>query len=84
MIKEGKTVYFLDKDMKINSDREDRLIIINNSMKLILKFNSFFEREIWKNELEEKRKNLDVLSKYYYKYDAYATAKKYNLCEWFI
>ena len=84
MIKEGKTVYFLDKDMKINSDGEDRLIIINNSMKLILKFNSFFEREIWKNELVEERKNLDVLSKYYYKYDAYATAKKYNLCKWFI
>ena len=83
MVKEGKFVYFFNKDMKINRDGKDCLIIKNASMKLVLKFNSFFERELWKSELDKRKINIELLSKCH-RYESYATEKRYNLCEWFV
>ena len=83
MVKEGKFVYFFNKDMKIDRDGKDCLIIKNASMKLVLKFNSFFERELWKSELDKRKINIELLSKCH-RYESYATEKRYNLCEWFV
>ena len=59
--KEGKIVYFFDKDMTIENDGKKGLKINNASMYLNLKFNNFFEREIWKNELEKRKMNYKML-----------------------
>ena len=48
MEKEGKVVYFFDKNMKIERDGTDCLKVKNASMNLNLKFDNFFERELWK------------------------------------
>ena len=83
MMKEGKVVYFFDKDMLIERDGKDCLKIKNPSMNLNLKFESFFERENWKYQLDKRNRNLELLSKYN-RYEAYTTAKRYNLCHWFV
>ena len=76
--KEGKIVYFFDKDMTIENDGKKGLKINNASMYLNLKFDSFFQREIWKNELEKRKLNYKLLE-----YNAYTNAKNYNLCKYF-
>ena len=68
--------------MKIERDGKNSLKIKNASMNLNLKFNSFFEREKWKDELEKRKINIELLSKYN-RFEAYTTAKRYNLCEYF-
>ena len=83
MEKEGKVVYFFDKNMKIERDGTDCLKVKNASMNLNLKFDNFFERELWKEELEKRKLNIEMLSKFN-RYEAYTTAKRYNLCEYFI
>ena len=80
--KEGKIVYFFDKDMTIENDGEKGLKINNASMYLNLKFNSFFEREIWKNELERRKINYKLLVDSN-KYNAYTNSKNYNICQYF-
>ena len=82
MIKEGKVVYFFDKDMIIERDGKYCLKIKNTSMNLNLKFGSFFERENWKYQFDIRKRNLELLSKYN-RYEAYTYAKRYNLCHWF-
>ena len=79
---EGKVVYFFDKDMTIENDGKDGLKINNASMYLNLRFNNFFEREIWKNELETRKANYKLLVDSN-KYNAYTHMKKYNLCQYF-
>ncbi len=80
--KEGKIVYFFDKDMTIENDGKKGLKINNASMYLNLKFNNFFEREIWKNELEKRKMNYKMLVDSN-KYNAYTNAKNYNICQYF-
>ena len=80
--KEGKIVYFFDKDMTIENDGKNSLKINNASMNLNLKFNSFFEREIWKNELEKRKLNYKLLVDSN-KYNSYTNAKNYNICNYF-
>jgi len=80
--KEGKIVYFFDKDMTIENDGKKGLKINNASMYLNLKFNNFFEREIWKNELEKRKMNYKMLVDSN-KYSAYTNAKNYNICQYF-
>ena len=82
MEKEGKIVYFFDKDMKVERDGKDCLTVKNSSMNLHLKFDTFFERELWREELEIRKHNMSMLSKFN-RYEAYTTAKRYNLCQWF-
>ena len=81
--REGKIVYFFNKDMKIENDGEKCLQIINNSMYLKLKFKNFFEKEYWRNELEKRKKNYELLYGKN-KYNAYENKKKFNLCKWFV
>jgi len=69
--------------MLIERDGKDCLKIKNTSMNLNLKFGSFFERENWKYQLDIRKRNLELLSKYN-RYEAYSTAKRYNLCHWFV
>ena len=80
--KEGKIVYFFDKDMTIENDGKCGLNINNASMLLTLQFNSFFEREIWKKELEKRKLNYKLLVDSN-KYNAYTNAKNYNICQYF-
>ena len=80
--KEGKFVYFFDKDMTIENDGKKGLKINNASMYLNLQFDSFFEREIWKNELEARKLNYKLLVDSN-KYNAYTNAKNYNICQYF-
>ena len=80
--KEGKIVYFFDKDMTIENDGKKGLKINNASMNLNLKFHSFFEREIWKKELEKRKLNYKLLVDSN-KYNAYTNAKNYNICKYF-
>ena len=79
---EGKIVYFFDKNMKIESDGSDCLKIKNEQMSLTLRYNNFFEKEYWKNELERRRNNYSLLVQSN-KYMAYTNSKKYNVCKWF-
>ena len=79
---EGKVVYFFDKDMTIENDGKDGLKINNASMYLNLRFNNFFEREIWKRELETRKASYKLLVDSN-KYNAYTNQKKYNLCKYF-
>ena len=81
-LKEGKIVYFFDKDMTIENDGKKGLKINNASMYLNLKFDSFFEREIWKNELERRKLNYKLLVDSN-KYNAYTNSKNYNVCKYF-
>ena len=81
-LKEGKIVYFFDKDMKIENDGEDCLKIKNNSMTLNLRYKNFFEKEYWRTELEKRKINYKLLVDQN-KYNAYTNQKKYNVCQWF-
>ena len=81
-LKEGKVVYFFDKDMKIENDGERYLKLQNNSMTLNLRFKDFFEKEYWRNELDTRKINYKLMADEN-KYNAYANAKKLNLCQWF-
>jgi phospholipase D1/2 len=80
--REGKIVYFFDKNMKIESDGSDCLKIKNEQMSLTLRYNNFFEKEYWRNELERRRNNYALLVQSN-KYMAYTNSKKYNVCKWF-
>jgi phospholipase D1/2 len=80
--KEGKVVYFFDKDMKIENDGSHSLKIKNASMTLYLRFKDFFEKEYWKNELERRNSNYKLLLAAN-EYSSYTNMKRYNLCQWF-
>ena len=81
-LKEGKVVYFFDKDMKIENDGVDSLKIRNAQMTLNLRFQNFFEKEYWKSELERRKHNYSLLVQSN-KYNAYTNMKRFNLCQWF-
>ena len=81
-LKEGKTTYFFDRDMKIENDGEDCLKIKTNSMNLNARYKNFFEKEIWRNELERRVRGYKSLLGEN-KYNAYASPKQLNVCQWF-
>jgi len=81
-LKEGKVVYFFDKDMKIENDGSKSLKIKNASMTLYLRFKDFFEKEYWRTELERRNSNYKLLLAAN-KYTSYTNMKRYNLCQWF-
>ena len=80
-LKEGKIVYFFDKNMKIENDGANGLKIKNAQMRLNLKFNNFFEKEYWRIELERRKNNVALLQAN--KYNAYTNMKRFNVCNWF-
>ena len=50
----GKNVYWFDEDIEISSIDKNVLEIKNLSRILSLKFNSSFERDLWKKEIEQR------------------------------
>ena len=53
----GKNVYWFDEDIEVKTEKDKTLIIKNLSKTLVLKFDSKFERDIWKKEIELKIRN---------------------------
>ena len=80
--REGKVVYFFDKNMKIENDGSDSLKIKNAQMSLKLRYNNFFEKEYWRTELERRKNNYALLVQSN-KYMAYTNSKRFNVCQWF-
>ena len=81
--KEGKVVYFFDRNMQIIDNGKKYLKIKNLSMTLNLKFKDYFEKEIWKKELEKRKLQYNLLVESN-KYNSYTNEKKYNVCQWFV
>ena len=79
----GKHVYFFDEEIK--AKRVGKLIIrvINLSRVLELKFKSFFERELWKIEMEKRITKFKNVVKFN-RYKAYTNEKINNFAQWFI
>ena len=50
----GKHVYFFDEEIKARRVGKLNIKIINLSRILELKFKSYFERELWKQEIEKR------------------------------
>ena len=79
----GKHVYFFDEEIKARRVGKLIIKIINLSRVLELKFKSYFERELWKQEIEkriDKFKNVIKVNKY----KAYTNEKINNFVHWFI
>jgi len=79
----GKHVYFFDEAIKARRQGKLNIKIMNLSRILILKFKSFFERELWKQEIEkriEKFKNVIKVNQY----KAFTNEKVNNFAHWFI
>ncbi len=53
----GKNVYWFDEDIEIKTEKDKILIIKNLSKTLVLKFDSKFEKDIWKQEIELRIRN---------------------------
>ena len=59
----GKNVYWFDEDIEISATEDKILEIKNLSRVLTLKFESNFERDLWKKEIEERiEKIIDKLT----------------------
>ena len=79
----GKHVYFFDEAIKARRQGKLNIKIMNLSRILILKFKSYFERELWKQEIEkriEKFKNVIKVNQY----KAFTNEKVNNFAHWFI
>ena len=78
----GKNVYFFDRDLKVTKEGRDIINITNLSRTLILKFKTFFEREIWYSEIMKRAElTLKILSSNIYK--SYTNEKQGNSAHWF-
>ena len=79
----GNNVYFFTDSMKIERSKKKILIISGAGPDLILKFNSFYERELWCNEITLRMENLKKLIEHNL-YGAYTNEKLNNLAYWFV
>ena len=79
----GNNVYFFTDSMKIERSKKKILIISGAGPDLILKFSSFFERELWCNEITLRMENLKKLIEHNL-YGAYTNEKLNNLAYWFV
>ena len=79
----GNDIYFFTDSMKISPLKKKMLIISGAGPDLILKFNSYYERELWFNEItyrmEKLKKILDEN-----KFGAYTNEKLNNKAYWFV
>ena len=79
----GKNVYWFDEDFKIDSDGDKILKIKNLSRTLELKFDSKFERDLWKKEINSRveiKKN-EIIDNIYHSF----TTQKINCgAKWFV
>ena len=79
----GKHVYFFDEGMQARKVGKLNIKIINLSRVLELKFKSYFERELWKLEIDKRITKFKNVIKYN-KYKAYTNEKINNYAKWFI
>ena len=79
----GKHVYFFDKEIKAVRKGKLSITITNLSRVLELKFKTYFERELWKREIEERIKKFkqNIINN---KYKAFTNEKMNNFAYWFI
>ena len=79
----SKHVYFFDEEIKARRVGKLSIKIINLSRVLELKFKSFFERELWKQEIEKRIEKFKNVIKFN-QYKAYTNEKINNFAHWFI
>ena len=79
----GKHVYFFDEEIKAVRNGKLCIKITNLSRVLELKFKNYFERELWKQEIEERIKKFKKIVKSN-RYKAYTNEKMNNFAHWFI
>ena len=79
----GKNVYFFDRDLQVIKEGRDLLNIKNLSRTLVLKFKTFFERELWYTEIMKRAEiMLKLLSSN--TYQSYTNEKQGNKAHWFV
>ena len=79
----AKHAYFFDEQIKATRDGKYSIVITNLSRSLELKFKTYFEREIWEQEIEERIKRFKQKIKNN-KYKAYTNEKPNNYAHWFV
>ena len=79
----SKHVYFFDEEIKARRVGKLSIKIINLSRVLELKFKSFFERELFKQEIEKRIEKFKNVIKFN-QYKAYTNEKINNFAHWFI
>ena len=79
----AKHAYFFDEEIKAERSGKCNIKITNLSRSLELKFKNYFERELWKQEIEERIKKFKEIIKNN-KYKAYTNEKINNYAHWFI
>ena len=79
----GKHAYFFDEEIKAQRSGKYCIKITNLSRMLELKFKNYFERELWKQEIEERKKRFKNIVKNN-KYKAYTNEKINNYAFWFV
>ena len=79
----GKHAYFFDEEIRVIRSGKCSIKIANLSRILELKFKSYFERELWKNAIEERIKKFKLIVKSN-KYKAYSNEKMNNYAHWFV
>ena len=79
----GNNVYFFTDSMRIERSKKKILIITGAGPELILKFSSFYERELWCNEITLRMEKLkQIIEKN--AYGAYTNEKLNNKAYWFV
>ena len=79
----AKHAYFFDEEIRAERIGKCNIKIKNLSRSLELKFKNYFERELWKQEIEERIKKFKEIIKNN-KYKAYTNEKINNYAHWFI
>ena len=79
----GNNVYFFTDSMKIRRSKKKILIISGAGPDLILKFSSFYERELWCNEITLRMEKLKKIIDNNI-YGAYTNEKLNNMAYWFV
>ena len=79
----GNNVYFFTDSMKVERSKKKILIISGAGPELILKFTSFYERELWCNEITLRMERLKKIINNNI-YGAYTNEKLNNMAHWFI
>ena len=79
----GKNVYWFDEEFQIITKKDNILKMINLSRTLKLKFDSRFERDLWKKEIEERvdYKLNEIINNVYH---SFATQKNKCGAKWFV
>ena len=78
----GRNVYFLDAETKVEKEGNDIINITNASRSLILKFKTLFERNIWYMEIKKRSDKMkEILSSN--PFNAFTNMKSNNEAYWF-